>query len=143
MTIRPALPSDSVAVLAIRNDPDSVAFSPSQRPVSEEEHAAWFPRAIVGSPLFLVATDASGYVVGYVRIDALAFVSVALAPEARGQGVASELIRSAMAHIPGGLRAQVHADNAASRALFRRCGFKEVLRDGPWVLWVLFERETP
>jgi len=137
MIIRPARLADSLSVLALRNDPDAVRYSPSGDLVSEAEHAKWYPLACYGSPVFFVAST-GGVAVGFARVDILAWVSVALDREYRRRGWARELVQVACAAFPGDVRAQVHQDNAPSLRLFAACGFKELYRDAPWVY---FERE--
>jgi len=130
--IRPARLADSDGVLALRNDPDAVRFSPSREPVSAEEHARWFPNAAAMSPLFYVAASL-GTVAGFVRVDALAWVSVAVAAAQRGRGLGRELVACAASIFPGDVRAQVHEENVPSLRLFAACGFRELHRDAPWV----------
>jgi RimJ/RimL family protein N-acetyltransferase len=78
--------------------------------------------------------------IGQVRLEREADgdveVSIAIAPEARGEGLARPLLRAAMAAAQrspalGGGRyvARVRPENAASIALFERAGFQRVAPD--------------
>lgn len=83
----------------------------------------------------------------------VAEVSVYVAAEASGHGVGSALLRELIAASERGgywtLQAGIFPDNAASIALHRKCGFREVgrrerlgKRDGVWRLSLLFERRS-
>ena len=63
--------------------------------------------------------------------DGVAEISLAVAPERRGQGLGSAMLRQAPGSVGAAwgdvrLRARVFADNAPSLRMFRRCGFREV-----------------
>jgi len=61
-----------------------------------------------------------------------ALLSLVVAPESRGQGLAAPCIEAACRHIDalgwGPIEAQVFTDNLASEAAFTRAGFAPVMR---------------
>ena len=143
LTARPAVLSDATWLLALRNDPETVAASRQGRAVTQEEHARWLrlilaatantpaSRAlmIVEVPLSLAARldpRAAMY-----RLDGLptltAEVSVAVAPRYRGAGLAADVIRLAAEHAVrlgmDSVYAVVLAGNVRSEAAFARAGF--------------------
>lgn len=81
-------------------------------------------------PIFIGERD--GAAIGMVRFDIsgdLAEISVALAPEARGQRLATPLLRAAIAALhaqrPVAILAEVRPENTASRRAFLAAGFRE------------------
>jgi phosphinothricin acetyltransferase len=103
------------------------------------------------------------HVVGWVALTAysdrccyegVADLSVYVDPAAQGRGVGRALLEHLIADAEGSgiwtLQAGVFPENAASLALHRRCGFREVGRrerigrlDGVWRDVVLLERRSP
>jgi RimJ/RimL family protein N-acetyltransferase len=82
--------------------------------------------------------EVDGVAVGQARVDRKAEhvgeISVALAPEARGRGLAAPLIRSATEQAHGELgleriEARIKPENARSLAAFRRAGYERVRSD--------------
>jgi L-amino acid N-acyltransferase YncA len=108
----------------------------------------------------LLVAERAGRVVGWAALsayrpracyDGVADVSVYLAREARGHGLGTSLldalIATARAHGYWKLVSRVFTFNTASRALCRRCGFREVgvyekhaQLDGAWLDVVIVER---
>lgn len=142
-TIRPAIPSDETALLAL--SPRLAAFPvPSWR--TAEEIAAADHRILLealhrpdGGTVILVAVREAGEVLGYVfassRTDYFTgerhgHVEVlALAPEAEGQGLARRLMTAAESWAAGlGYRRMslnVFATNTRARGLYQRLGYGE------------------
>ena len=105
-------------------------------------------------PPFRAAIERDGRVIGSIGIGAGAAPPVYyfLAPEAAGQGLATEIVGAFAAemvarHAPAGLTAEVFADNPASARVLEKCGFARVearslssaARPGPAPGW-LFRR---
>jgi UDP-2,4-diacetamido-2,4,6-trideoxy-beta-L-altropyranose hydrolase len=144
MRIRPAAQRDSAALLAWRNDPDTVAASATPSPVNRAVHERWL-EGVLGDPARLLyigeldSDDQAG--VGMCRFDLSADglsaeVSINLAPANRGRGRSRSLLESGIAELrrdrPGvtTLRAQIRRGNAASRRLFESIGFTLIAQDG-------------
>jgi UDP-2,4-diacetamido-2,4,6-trideoxy-beta-L-altropyranose hydrolase len=95
----------------------------------------WLERRLASEATrLLIFSDEAGPV-GQVRFDVedgVAEIDIAVAPERRGQGLGSTMLRAAL----DGLRAEwgdrvrprahVLAHNELSLRMFRRCGFREV-----------------
>ena len=81
--------------------------------------------------LLWIAED-HGDAVGQVRVDsegAIGTVSIAVAPDHRGRGLATEILRAMLVEMArtatvGELRATVHPENTASLRAFERVGFR-------------------
>lgn len=135
VNLRPPGAQDLDAIQAGIEDPDVVRWIGPPHGNSAETHALNERRAAAGSPTFCVCEredrciglawlnrdddDASAGSVGYF-----------LLPDARGRGLATRAVRllAAWARGPGGvrhLRLVTAADNAASRAVASRAGFRE------------------
>ena len=110
-----------------------------------------------------VATDAGGRVLGWAGLSAyrpracyagIGEFSIYLDPQAQGRGIGtallSSLVEAAAARGFWKLVSRIFPENAASRALCRRCGFREVglyekhgRLDGRWRDVVIVERLIP
>jgi RimJ/RimL family protein N-acetyltransferase len=129
--------ADSLLFLRARNDPVSRFFSRAKEEITEEDHLAWYRRAL-GDPerkMFVVEFDGSP--VGYLRVEGPKHeVSVALLPEFRGRGIGPKALELACEHFRGaGLTAVISSDNASSQSSFRKAGFILVDDDGKWQHW--------
>ncbi|HET9346181.1 MAG TPA: GNAT family N-acetyltransferase [Candidatus Limnocylindrales bacterium] len=135
VTLRPAGEQDLDAIRAGIEDPDVVRWIGPPHGTAAETLALDERRAAAGSPTFCVCEredrclglawlnrdddDASSASIGYF-----------LLPVARGRGLATRAVRllAAWARGPGGvrhLRLVTAVDNAASRAVAERSGFRE------------------
>ena len=121
--VQPATPAHAAALAAIH----ATAFPPAE---------AWGVDAM-SVQLDLASTfgliDArGGMLMGRVAADEAEVLTVAVGPSARRQGVATALLRAALAEIRArGGRAvflEVAPGNSAARALYQRFGFVEVGR---------------
>jgi RimJ/RimL family protein N-acetyltransferase len=131
---RPAAQQDAALLLAWRNDPVTRAWSRGSAAVEPDEHADWLHGVLASAGRHLLVVACGGEPAGTVRFDqaepGVWEVSVALAPERRGRGLAGPILAAAEAHLRARhpvrtLLAGVHRDNAASRALFTRAGYHE------------------
>lgn len=156
---RPATPADAVAIAGIYNQgiEDRTATFET-RPRSAEEVAAWF-----GGAYPVVVVEAGGRVVGFASTSpyrpracyaGIAECSVYVAREARGRGVGRRALEALVAAAEAGgfwkLVSRVFPENAASRALLRATGFREVgvyekhgQLDGAWRDVIIVERLIP
>jgi spore coat polysaccharide biosynthesis predicted glycosyltransferase SpsG/GNAT superfamily N-acetyltransferase len=132
VTYRPATTDDAGRLLAWRNDPDTRAVSREQHEVKPEEHAAWLARTLTDARRTLLIAEADDGPCATVRFDrsgAEAEISITVAPEQRGRGLGSQVIKEATelylhAHPEVGRAvAEVRNDNAPSTVAFARAGF--------------------
>jgi L-amino acid N-acyltransferase YncA len=155
--VRAATREDADAVTAIYNEGIAERQATFEtRPREPREIAAWLQEALP----FLVAADGLGRVVGWARVsaysdrcvyDGVGEYGVYVDSAARGRGVArrllDELVAEAERRGMHKLTSRIFTTNAASLALARACGFREVgiqrrhgRLDGEWKDCVLVER---
>lgn len=127
--------ADLELVLAWRSNPLVYEHAREQDgPLEWSAHRRWFETRPDDCVDFVVR-----YVdrrVGVVSLDERSYVTIYLGEvSARGRGVASRSLRWLCDRFEdrGELRAEVAADNAASRRLFERCGFEQYERDDGWL----------
>lgn len=134
VALRPVTSDDAPLIFDWRNDPTTRAVSRDTGELSWPDHAAWFARRVEksGAPWWI--GEADGRPIGFVRLDPAGDdameVSIALAPEARGQGLGAPLLSAGLtAARERGVRqvtAVIRRDNTPSRRIFARCGFVEL-----------------
>ena len=145
--------SDEKFLLELRNDPIAIQWSVSGRGVLEFEHAQWFAEVMRSHDIILLigeiqlpaSSDSQPF--GMVRFDALAGqsyrVSIAVAAQFRGVGLAKALLDEAISylknhagHIKLKLWAEVHRENEPSLKLFRSVAFEDSCRVGEFITLV-------
>jgi RimJ/RimL family protein N-acetyltransferase len=128
--LRPATVADCLLLWQWRNDPDTRAASSTPGEVSLAEHLAWLEATLAGCNrrLFIVETD--GISVATARLDLGAedaVVSITVAPERRGGGLAAAVLlalcEEAVRLLVRRLVAHVMPGNVASLRAFARAGF--------------------
>ncbi len=133
VTLRAADARDAERLRAWRNDPETRRWSRGSHEITAEEHAAWLARVLADDSTRLWIAESSGSPIGNVRVSpaarGTAEVHVALAPEARGQGLGSAMLMEATARAlaePGVslLCARVKPEHEASLRAFARAGFR-------------------
>jgi RimJ/RimL family protein N-acetyltransferase len=132
VTLRPARQDDAARIREWRNDGDAVRFSVTGRPVSTAEHRRWFTALLADASARLWIAEQAGTALGQVRLDVAdgtGTVSIAVAPEHRGRGVAVAMLGALVDSVAGDqdvrrLRALIHPDNASSLHAFERAGFR-------------------
>jgi RimJ/RimL family protein N-acetyltransferase len=134
LALRAAKEDDAERLLRWRNDLTTRSASFNGGEVSRTEHAAWLQRTLADPDRRLLIATEDGEPVGQLRFDRLergsAFeVHIALAPEARGHGLATALLSLAIhTHVSGlgatWLLARVKPGNEPSRRSFRGAGFQ-------------------
>lgn len=141
LTIRPATEADAGLLLAWRNDPETLRWSRSSRPVAEPAHRTWLHESLRDRDrlLFVVESD---HPLGTVRFDRAApdtwEVSITVAPPDRGKGLSARLLTLGEGalqarHGAATIRASIHRDNAASLHLFREAGYADARpTEGPF-----------
>ncbi len=138
LSTRPATMADARMLHRWRNDPATRRASRSKDEVSRDDHLRWLSGSLSRSDRRLVVVEEDAVPVGVVRWDHKGGrdweVSITVAPEARGQGLAlpiltaGERVLSAMGTVR--LLAAIHVDNPASRRLFAAAGYLPLLPAG-------------
>ena len=148
VAVRAATMADAELLWHWRNDPATRENSRSHEPVPLESHLAWLQASLARADRHLLVGEVAGQPVGTVRWDHESAgeweVSITVAPDSRGRGVAAGLLaagevwlsREATAVDPGpttggpgdragvaAYLAAVHTANAASRRLFLGSGY--------------------
>lgn len=133
--LRLAEERDADALLAWRNDPETRRWSRNTGEVALADHLAWLRGVLAsGDRLLLVGESEGTERVGMVRFDRIGAeeweVSIAVAPEHRGRGLAGPLLAEGERQLclrrsPGTVLATVHRDNVASVSLFRSAGYQQ------------------
>jgi [ribosomal protein S18]-alanine N-acetyltransferase len=114
LEIRPASPADLPEIARIQT--------------ASPEAARWKPESYLGYDC-LVAT-LGGHVTGFLVARRTApgemeILNLAVEPEARRSGVATALMREALAHHRGEVFLEVRQSNEGARALYRSLGFQD------------------
>lgn len=140
ITLRPATVEDGPRLLTWRNDETTRAMSRTTSVVEPEEHAAFLQRTIGSDDRLLFIAEAGGRAVGMARLDRdprtpTSFeVSLVVAPEERGRGMARGILRAVEAEAIrlGGehLTAELRPTNAASRKAFEAAGYYAFVERG-------------
>lgn len=151
VTLRPALSSDAITLWRWRNDAQTRAASFSGDPVELAEHERWLQETLGRADRHLYVAHAEGRDVATARLDVQgteAVVSLTVAPEWRGRGIGTHVLRALVAEAFGapGLRrlvAHVKADNAPSRSAFVSAGFTLVASGDDGALTLVCERPRP
>lgn len=156
LTIRPAVPEDANPITDIYNQgirDRSATFETQER--NPDDIAAWLKR-----PHPLLVAEHSSKVVGWIGgseyrpracYSGVAEFSVYVAKEVRGQGVGDALMEAFLSACEAArfwkVLSRIFPENAASRRLCRRHGFREVgvyekhaQLDGMWKDVVIVER---
>jgi RimJ/RimL family protein N-acetyltransferase len=133
IALRPATADDARLLLDWRNDPDARAASFDQEEIDLEQHRKWLAGRLADPACALFVVEREGIPAGSVRLERegsdSAEIHVAIAPEARGGGLATAALREA-AERAGELlgaavvRARVKPGNEASLGAFRAAGFE-------------------
>lgn len=126
--IRKAELRDMRVVFELSNDPLVRANSIHSELIDWTTHEKWFANALVNPRLkFYIAESTGGALIGQVRFEGREdgwFVSISLAAEFRGKGMAQVVLMKAMeASGQQCFIAEIGSDNLASLSLFERCGF--------------------
>ena len=137
LSLRRATLDDAALLLKWRNDPATRANSRNKGEVSANEHATWLASTLANEHRRLLVAEHKGRPVGQVRLDkhgSTAEVSITVAPESRGGGLSSLLLRAAES---SGLElgvttllAEIHPDNQASIRAFKLAGYYSFVQPG-------------
>lgn len=140
LNLRPARQEDCWLLWEWANDTAVRAASFQSESISRDEHASWFAHRLQGTgALIYIAEDSCGNPIGQFRVEwdaeECGTVSVSIAPEWRGSGIAFFLIsRAAQAAFKKArllcLKAKIKPDNIASLRAFEKAGFSDFKQSG-------------
>lgn len=126
LTVRPATVNDARILFMWRNDDLTRSMSINSAPVEWMDHLRWLKARLVLPVQSLFIVEKDGVPVGTYRIDGGTEISYTVAPEVRGRGVASAMLKMARER-HGPLRAVIFEDNTASVAAAKKAGFDVVI----------------
>lgn len=134
IVLRQARADDEEITFAWQSAPETRRYSRDPNPPGRDEHHAWFAARLRDRNCIFNMIAFEGKPAGVLRLDRregeVHEVSINVAPELAGRGIASAALRLAARLLPGGrLGAAILPGNAASLRLFERAGFRPV-RDG-------------
>jgi RimJ/RimL family protein N-acetyltransferase len=125
--LRPAVLADSDSLLRWRNDSDTRRWSRHEAQTSERDHAEWLGKALANVSRRLWIAEVRNQAVGTVRVDTTAGgyeLSWTVAPEYRGQGIGTEMVRLACQMLTGRVYAYVKVGNEASSRIAVAAGLQ-------------------
>lgn len=134
VTVRLAMASDADLLYRWRNAPETRLASFTTASIGWDEHVTWLKASLQNPQRTILIGELEGCPFGVLRYDVegtTATTSVYLDPDRHGQGLGSRLIRvgSRWMHRQNphleSLRAEIRADNTASRNAFQAAGYKE------------------
>ncbi|WP_086972011.1 GNAT family N-acetyltransferase [Caballeronia glebae] len=120
LTLRKATARDSDLLYEWRNDPITRRSSHDTSEIARERHERWLAASLENSRRQIFIAEEHERLVGTVRVDhgpdGTAELSWTVAPDARGKGVATRMVRRVADEISGKcpVRAEVKAGNHAS-----------------------------
>lgn len=136
LVLRAATTGDARMLHTWRNDPATRCASFHTDEISYDEHVRWLTASLRSDSRALLVGELDERPVGVIRLDLdgrEAIVSVTLAPDSRGVGLAAPLLRRALQRAGelGVLRvtARIRPENLFSRRAFAAAGFHESPRE--------------
>lgn len=137
IVLRPATMNDWPLLLKWRNDPATRAASRSQQVIDEATHREWLQRCLADDRRSLLVAERASCPVGTVRLDfdEECELSWTVAPEFRGQGIGSRMVRLVVASVSTSVRAEARRDNPASCRIAERAGLTESEQNGDWIIF--------
>jgi UDP-2,4-diacetamido-2,4,6-trideoxy-beta-L-altropyranose hydrolase len=132
ITLRPASEADCLLLLEWQRHPQLRIHAVNPKAPTEAEHRAWFAARLADGNCLLNIVLHDARPVGAVRLDREVVregretyeISVYVAPDEQGQGIATGALAAARMLVPeGDIKAVVLPGNRASEALFRKAGY--------------------
>lgn len=129
MEIRKVVPDDAALLFEWANDPETRSKSFHSQLINWESHLSWIERKLndAGSSFYLL--HQAGEPIGVVRIETTneCIIGVTVAPNHRGKGLASTMIKLACSTFRkknnDAILAYIKKENLASVKAFERAGF--------------------
>lgn len=138
MQLRPAKLSDDF-LLSWRNDSETRVQSHEAAEVSPAEHRQWFVKSLANPLRSIWIAEIDNQPVATIRVDwddaahSKYEISYTVAPEHRGKGIGSQLVRETI-DLPelkdATVVAKVKRSNLASQRIFEKAGLKLIVEDG-------------
>jgi RimJ/RimL family protein N-acetyltransferase len=110
-----------------RNDPDTLRWSRHESRTSEADHAEWLGQTLANVSRRLWIAEIGNKAVGTVRADSTASgyeLSWTVAPECRGRGIGTEMVRLACRMLTGRVYAYVKVGNDTSSRIAVAAGLQ-------------------
>ena len=130
VSFRRADPSDCRCLFEWRMDPDTRSRSLQTEAFDYQSHLAWFESSLDNPDRIIILAE-DGLRVGMVRFDRIgdcARISINLAPEARGKGLATSILIGSEQFLKAWpvmkISAEIRSDNEASVRAFERAGYR-------------------
>jgi RimJ/RimL family protein N-acetyltransferase len=127
INIRPADMGDAQTLLAWRNDPLTRANSRNGGEVGFAEHIAWLRGVLSSNDRLLLVAEERGRPVGTCRADRRRDgweLSWTVAPEARGRGIGTWMVKAVRGRLHGRCCAEIKQTNEASLRIAAAAGLK-------------------
>ena len=129
--IRKATSSDSEILFEWANDPITRSNSFNSGNINWEDHLKWFKNQLTNNSNYIyIAFDLSDSLIGTIRIETTTeetIIGVTIAPEKRGLGFASSIIKLACHEFwktnNNVITAYIKIDNSTSTKAFKKAGF--------------------
>jgi RimJ/RimL family protein N-acetyltransferase len=133
IALRQAHINDLETVLNWRNEPSTYPWMGTPRPLTMEEHAPWFKRAIKDPDCLFLIIECDGKPVGqlrYQRKDTDLEVSLNITGDMHGKGIASRAFAMGndsvkKAGLAKRIFAHVQIDNMGSIGALKKAGYKQ------------------
>ncbi len=149
LALRPAEAGDCGFYFALVNDPDVRRASFQSAPIPWVQHRRWFDAKRTAPDSHLWVMTAGALPVGQLRLDRkdpYTYIDYSLDPLVRGRGWGRAIIALGLRRIFESespvIRAEVKGGNVASRAIFEKLGFREVLSAQDGTTTFEIDRET-
>ena len=126
MDLRLATLDDALLLFTWRNDPLTRQQSHSIGEIDFASHLKWLKGSIANPARRLYVAETQGLPVGTVRADTengLTKLSWTVAPESRGRGFGTAMVKAMVRIIAGPLEAEIKTDNIASVRIAIAAGF--------------------
>lgn len=141
--LRRASMEDSEILFRWRNDPVTRNASHNTQEITIEEHEAWLRNILADKDRRIYIAEVDREPVGTVRADyenGVHRLSWTVAPDFRGRGCGKDMVLALLEELKSPVRAEVKADNIASRRIAESAGM-ELEKEEGGILY--FSRKWP
>jgi RimJ/RimL family protein N-acetyltransferase len=127
--LRKTVPADRELLFEWANDPDTRSMSINGKPITWENHIAWFDRKLLdeNTKMFILSDEETN--IGQVRFewkDCEWLIGYSIAKKFRGRGLGKQILLAGIAQIEKGkITGYVKPANLASVKIFTDLGFAE------------------